>query len=292
MPHCLPSHRRCPDLQHQQDLERLGEEITELAAHIHAATFQLLELIRIFDEEQGWGSDGVNSCAHWLNWKCGMNTGAAREKVRVSHALPHLPKISAAFREGRLSYSKVRAMTRVATRENEDYLLMIARHGTAAHVERLVSAYRGAERIKAMELENLRHAQRELSWFTDGDGMWVFKGRFTAEQGALISKALEAAMDEMFHESAEVPADVSAETRAWYFDSIGKTASISTQKPFHPTGPASGWTSTWRFAGCRTVNEPGIQALDSIRLPLSPQVGSNLAIFFCTAIIEWQTVQW
>jgi hypothetical protein len=102
-------------------------------------------------------------------------------------------------------------MTRVATRENEEYLLMIARHGTAAHVERLVRAYRGAERIKAMEIENIRHAQRELSWFTDGDGMWVFKGRFTAEQGALISKALETAMDEMFHESADVPADVSAE---------------------------------------------------------------------------------
>jgi len=92
MPHRLPSPYQYPDLQHQRDLSRLGEEITELAAHIHAATFQLLELIRIFDEEQGWGGDGVNSCAHWLNWKCGMNTGAAREKVRVSHALPKLPK--------------------------------------------------------------------------------------------------------------------------------------------------------------------------------------------------------
>jgi hypothetical protein len=171
MPHCIPSARQYPDLQHQQDLERLGNEITELAAHIHAATFQLLELVRLFDEEQGWGSDGVNSCAHWLNWKCGMNIGAAREKVRVSHALPDLPQISAAFREGRISYSKVRAMRRVATRQNEEYLLMIARHGTAAHVERLVSAYRGADRIKAMELENIRHAQRELSWFTDGRAM-------------------------------------------------------------------------------------------------------------------------
>ena len=79
-------------------------------------------------------------------------------------------------------------------------------------LERLVRAYRGAERIKAMEIENIRHAQRELSWFTDGDGVWVFKGRFTAEQGALISTALEAVMDDMFHETAHEPADVSAET--------------------------------------------------------------------------------
>ena len=119
-----------------------------------------------------------------------MNTGAAREKVRVAHALAELPLITAAFREGRISYSKVRAMTRVATRENEDFLLSIARHGTANHVERLVSLYRRTKRNEALELDNRAHALRELSWYTDDDGMWVFKGRFSAEQGALISKAL------------------------------------------------------------------------------------------------------
>jgi hypothetical protein len=169
-------------------------------------------LIREFDEQKGWNGEGVNSCAHWLNWKCGMNQGAAREKVRVSHALPDLPLISAAFREGSISYSKVRAMTRVATPKNEDYLLSIAHHGTAAHVERLVSQYRRLKRDEALKQENVRHAQRELSWLMDGDGMWLFKGKFTAEQGALISRALEAAMDEMFHESENEPDDVSAET--------------------------------------------------------------------------------
>ena len=202
-PHPLPTSRHYPDLNHARDLERLGEEITELAAHIHAATFQLLELIRVFDEEQGWGGYGVNSCAHWLNWKCGMNTGAAREKVRVAHALAELPLITAAFREGRISYSKVRAMTRVATRRNEDFFLSIARHGTAHHVERLVSLYRRTKRIEALELDNRAHALRELSWYTDDDGMWVFKGRFSAEQGALIAKALEGAMDELFEEQKD-----------------------------------------------------------------------------------------
>jgi hypothetical protein len=211
-PHPIPSSRHFPDPQHFRDLERLGEEITELAAHIHAATFQLLELIREFDEQEGWSGEGVNSCAHWLNWKCGMNQGAAREKVRVAHALPELPQITAAFREGRVSYSKVRAMTRVATPKNEECLLSIANHGTAAHVERLVSQYRRLKRDEALEHENVRHAQRELSWMMDSDGMWLFRGKFTAEQGALISRALEAAMDQMFHESENEPADVSAET--------------------------------------------------------------------------------
>ena len=84
----------------------------------------------------------LRSCAHWLNWKCGIDMGAAREKVRVARALGELPLIGAAFACGKVSYSKVRAMTRVASVDNEEYLLMIARHGTASHVEGLVRSYR------------------------------------------------------------------------------------------------------------------------------------------------------
>ncbi|MCB1704334.1 MAG: DUF222 domain-containing protein [Halioglobus sp.] len=98
-----------------RELSTLEDEITELAAHINAATYRLLTLIREYDERQGWGGGGLKSCAHWLNWKCGINLGAAREKVRVAHALQHLPHISAALRNGRISFSKVRAITRVAT---------------------------------------------------------------------------------------------------------------------------------------------------------------------------------
>jgi hypothetical protein len=61
--------------------------------------------------------------------------GAAREKVRVAHALPNLPKIAAAMACGQLSYSKVRALTRVASAATEDDFLSIALHGTAHHVE-------------------------------------------------------------------------------------------------------------------------------------------------------------
>jgi hypothetical protein len=110
---------------------RLGEEITHLCACIHAATYRLLVLIREFDENTYWGLPGMCSCAHWLNMQCGIGMNAAREKVRVAHALKELPGISEAFRKGELSYSKVRAMTRVANEHNENYLLMIAPHGTA-----------------------------------------------------------------------------------------------------------------------------------------------------------------
>ena len=131
--------------------DQLGAEITALCCYIYAAEFRLLTLIREFDEQEYWAEAGLCSCAHWLNFHCGIGMNAAREKVRVAHALAKLPKISAAFERGALSYSKVRAMTRVADPSNEDYLLMIAEHGTAHHVERLVSKYRTASRLRHAE---------------------------------------------------------------------------------------------------------------------------------------------
>ncbi|MFQ5636050.1 MAG: DUF222 domain-containing protein, partial [Gammaproteobacteria bacterium] len=182
------------------------------AAHIHAATYRLLCLIREFDEVEGWGGWGVKSCAHWLNWKCGIGMNAAREKVRVARSLGDLPKIGAAFERGELSYSKVRAMTRVATPDNEDYLLNIARHGTAAHVEGLVRRF---QRVSALADANAAHAHRRFSYFTDDDGSLVFHGRLTAEQGALLLKALDAAKDALWADSRrDDPPDVTAETSA------------------------------------------------------------------------------
>ena len=103
-----------PSPEYYEFTEHLRNEITQLAAHLDAATYQLLKLIGELDENNGWSGEGILSCAHWMNLYCGISIGAAREKVRVARALPELPKISDAFREGRVSYSKVRAATAVA----------------------------------------------------------------------------------------------------------------------------------------------------------------------------------
>lgn len=187
--------------QPTRDLRQVEDEITQLAAHLAAATYRLLTLIREFDERGGWSGAGLRSCAHWLNWKCGTALGAAREKVRVAHALGELPQISAAFRGGTLSYSKVRAMTRVASPENEDYLLMIANHGTASHVERLVRNYRKVKRNEALQRDEQRQALRELAWHIDDDGNYVLKASLPPEQGARVVQAMQEAMDA----SAETP---------------------------------------------------------------------------------------
>ena len=95
-------------------LRELEAQITELAGHLNAANFRWLALIAEFDRRHGWSDGATSSCAHWLNWKCGIDLGAAREKVRVAHALEKLPRVAAAMARGELSYSKARALTRVA----------------------------------------------------------------------------------------------------------------------------------------------------------------------------------
>ncbi len=120
---------------------------------------------------------------------------AARERVRVAHALKLLPKISASFASGELSFSKVRALTRIAEPGNEKDLLDLARHATAAQVEKLVRAYRRVGRLEECERATAQHASRELTYYHDDDGSIVIRARLPAEEGAVVLQALNPAMD-------------------------------------------------------------------------------------------------
>jgi hypothetical protein len=191
-----------------RSLDELEAEITELTGHLNVAQHRWLTLVAEYDRRQGWVDGACLSCAHWLNFKCGVALGAAREKVRVAHALVGLPKISAAMARGELSYSKVRAITRIASAEIEDYLLSIALHGTAEHVERLVRGFRRAKEAEELSREARQQAGRGLSYHFDDDGSLVVKARLPAEVGALLIKALTAAVDEI--PTPDVPAGTSA----------------------------------------------------------------------------------
>jgi hypothetical protein len=171
-------------------------ELQTLAAHLHAATVRLLVLVAEFDRREAWGRDGALSCAHWLSFSLGLDLGAAREHVRVARALAGLPAISAAFGRGELSYSKVRALTRIAGPETEPDLLAMARAGTAAQVEKLVRAYRRADPAAETAAAAAQQQARFLHTRWAADGTLVVEGRLPPEQGALLQRALEAALRE------------------------------------------------------------------------------------------------
>jgi len=166
----------------------LVSEITTLAGHLNAGNARFLALIAELDRRQGWAEWGVKSCAHWLNWKCGITLGAAREKVRVARALETLPRVAAAMAEGRVSYFKAREMTRVATPANEDYLLNIALCGTASHVEDVVRGYRRALDAEELSREAVQQRDQHLWFHTEPDGSMTIRGRVPAEVGALFKR--------------------------------------------------------------------------------------------------------
>src|ERR1700722_18609351 len=121
-------------------LERLEAQICELAGHLAAATCRFLVLLGDFDARRGWADWEMTSCAAWLSWKCQMSSGTAREHVRVARALRDLPGIRGEFGAGRLSYAKVRALTRIATPQTEAGPDEIAGPMTGNQLERFARA--------------------------------------------------------------------------------------------------------------------------------------------------------
>jgi len=192
--------------ERELELRRLGDEIAELAAHVTAATARLLDLIREFDARGGWGN-GFRSCAEWLTWRIGLAPNAAREHVRVARALGSLPRLAEALARGELSYSKVRALTRVAGPATEERLLTVGKAATAAHVERIIRAWRYVDRKAEIRETAERHRARALHVYQDEDGMVIVRGRLEPEAGAVLMQALAAAREKVYQ--PDVPAGAS-----------------------------------------------------------------------------------
>src|SRR5437899_1236661 len=225
-------------------LDRLGDEIAELSAHLDAATAQLLELIREFDARGGWNT-GFLSCAGWLTWRVGLDPGAARERVRVARALGTLPRLAQALSRGELSYAKVRALTRVATPETEERLLAVGQAGTAAHVERIVRGWRRVDRLAEARETARRHTSRALHVYQDEDGMMIVRGRLAPEVGALLVQALAAARETSYQQArtrdaSAGPADVPEETPTMaqrQADALGLLAETALHHGIDPGAP-------------------------------------------------------
>jgi len=224
-------------------VDRLGDEIAELSAHVDAATARLLALIRDFDARGGWNT-GFRSCAAWLSWRVGLDLGAARERVRVARALGTLPLLAEALARGELSYAKVRALSRVATPETEARLLAVGRAGTAAQVERIVRGWRRVDRQAEAREDARRHAGRALHVHPDEDGMVIVRGRLEPEVGALLVQALAAARELLYQRARRgegaAPAEPSAAAPSLaqqQADALGLLAETALHQGLDPGAP-------------------------------------------------------
>src|SRR4051794_31627947 len=169
-------------------LERLEADIVELASQLTAATARFITLIGDYDAAEGWRDFGMRSTAHWLSWKCGMSLTTGREHVRVARALRGLPAVAAGFAAGRLSFSKVRALTRLATPDNEAELVQMADYATAAQLDRLLAKHRRVRRLT--DVAERRKAEH-LTFHYDDDGSLVGSFRIAPERAAAVVHALD-----------------------------------------------------------------------------------------------------
>ncbi|MEJ6543934.1 DUF222 domain-containing protein [Brachybacterium paraconglomeratum] len=189
-PPALGSAAAPPARLDREDAERLGLRIQHQAAVIAQATCEFLLMLAEFDAREGVRFyEGLKSTAHWLGWACSMAAGTAREHLRVARALPELPLTVAEFGAGRLSYSKVREITRVVGRVEEEVLVEMARAMTAAQLSRTISSFRAVDGSRLDQ-----EPRREARWHVREDGMVEIRAVLPAETGAELLTALDLAL--------------------------------------------------------------------------------------------------
>ncbi len=169
-----------------QEDRRAEDGLATLSAHLTAATARFVELAWEFSEQVD--SDDF---AGWLGYRCGITRREAREYMRVAEALQELPAIRAAFSRGALTFTKVRALTRVATAASEEGLIEVAEALTASQLERALRVYRRIAVDEARETHELEF----VSYHFDEDGSLYLRARLAAEDGTLLVKALDAARE-------------------------------------------------------------------------------------------------
>src|SRR6188768_3387479 len=177
-----------------RSIDELDAAIRQLVRNMNTECHQMLVLVRELDDRFGWKQWGFKTCSEWLAYRTGICLSAAREQVRTAHALRSLPAISAAFAEGRLTYTKVRALTRVADRSQEDLLLAYALDTTAENVEER------CRQIRNVAPESAHHAQRAWSnrsltlWRDERRGVMRLTVEVPIEEGELIARAIDCAV--------------------------------------------------------------------------------------------------
>lgn len=271
----------------RQRIDELAEEIATTAASIDAAKHSLLTTIRTFDDLKGWAAQGATSCAAWLSWRIGVGLGAAREQVRVARRLAELPQIDAALKSGELSYTKVRAMTRVATAANEELLMHQARGSTGAQLERICAAFvrlPDGDRPTDPERRYVRKRTHRDGTMTlemrllpdEVDELW---GALRQTQDLLAPTQSERASmaDAALHWARlEAQAITSAGNEVHPEERQGRAAPLPSESPTPATESASSATTQPRPAGAPRAMQPLLfvhlrpEHLDDARIPGTP----------------------
>ena len=172
-------------------IEEIEARLVSWSAREAAVKAEVLGVLAEWMGLRGWERWGCTSPQQWLSWKCGLGRVAASVHIRVAMALTRLPAIAAALADGRITWSKARAITRVATPASEQEWLTFALAGTADHVDRLVRSFR---RITPADAEH-QHTDRRFWTTQDDDGSTVLHVKLPTETGSAIASAIRSTVE-------------------------------------------------------------------------------------------------
>jgi hypothetical protein len=181
----------------QQTVQDIAKRIVYVEASARARMAEWLELVAEFDRRGAATRTGFSSTASWLAFSCDLTERTARDHVRVARRLADMPRVAKAFKRGRLSYAKVRALSRADASEDEAKLLEVAFTSTASRLESYVRQLRSS-RSADLDVARRGHARRSVDWFDEEDGSVRFFGRLDAVGGAILKEAVST-MAEQIH---------------------------------------------------------------------------------------------
>ena len=173
--------------------ERLEHEVAQHTSAIASATCCFLLMVAELDRREAWATWECRSMVHWLGWKCGIDRRTGRDHVRVARALAELPRITEAFAGGTITYSKVRALTRVATPATEADLLDIARNASASQLDRIFAAY---NRLREASIGTTVERALQVRHHADGT-VTITVRRCPADTAAVVLAAVDAALSDV-----------------------------------------------------------------------------------------------
>lgn len=185
------------------DDDALVEMARGAAADVAAATSRWLMILAELVTRGVWAEQGARTPTQWLSWAVSMGESTAREHIRVALRLRRFPKVAKLFAAGEISYSKVRAITRLDPKL-EDQLLEYATYATGAQLERIVRGYRSVEDAAPGEQED-PWVRRQLIWRQEPDGTLDVRLRLPAVVGLTMIATLEHYADELHRETPPVP---------------------------------------------------------------------------------------
>ena len=190
----MPSTPDQPRIIHHRPIEELADSLQNSWKSVCECTARFLREVYEFDLRQGYKEWGYMDTAEWLDFKCGISRVTAREKVRIAKCLVVLSKVERAFAEGKLSYSKVRALVRVAKLETEDELLEFALKTPASFLEKRMAELRNGSSEGASDAAHLD--RRLWSCERDGDRM-VISAELSRADAMLVLEALDKCKSEI-----------------------------------------------------------------------------------------------